>query len=178
MENDRGGEPPRHSSRDVWMEAIEQRTPALTCCCLTVMVRRLAGTSHGEHAQQDDSVSLSTPRRAGPDGIVSSRAPIIAKGVQLPDVAIPRRRTLLGGREFQGLIAHAIIIGGALDFCFGSRRRLSRSRGYCHRLSSSARRSQEIMHGGSSRRLPTRGTGDNSISLSLVSTRCWTASPL
>ena len=81
MENDREANPAT-LVRNV-NEAIEQ-DPGAYVLLLDRDGRRLAGNLVASTRRQDDWVSLSTPRRAGPDGIVHQH-PIIAKGVQLPD---------------------------------------------------------------------------------------------
>jgi signal transduction histidine kinase len=121
--------------------------------------RRLAGNLV-TGTRQDDWVSLSTPRPAGPDGIVHQH-PIIARGVRLPDGGY-----LLVGQdafslaEVRELIARAIVIGGALTSALALAGGFLVSRGILHRLTVVGLASQEIMHGDLSRRLPTRGTGD------------------
>ena len=89
------------------------------------------------------------------------RHPVIARGVQLPDGGY-----LLVGQdafsldEVRELIARAFGVGGALTLAFALVGGFLVSRGILHRLAIVGQASQEIMHGDMSRRLPTRGTGD------------------
>ena len=157
MENDREANPAT-LVRNV-NEAIEQ-DPGAYVLLLDRDGRRLAGNLVASTRRQDDWVSLSTPRRAGPDGIVHQH-PIIAKGVQLPDGGyLLVGQDAFSAAEVRELIAHAIIIGGALTSALALAGGFLVSRGILHRLSVVGQASQEIMHGDLSRRLPTRGTGD------------------
>jgi signal transduction histidine kinase len=139
-------------------EALEQ-DPGAYVLLLDRDGRPLAGNLVTS-TRQDDWVSLSTPRPAGPDGIVHQH-PFIARGLRLPDGGY-----LLVGQdafslaEVRELIARAIIIGGALTSALALGGGFLVSRGILHRLAVVGQASQEIMHGDLSRRLPTRGTGD------------------
>ncbi len=139
-------------------EALEQDAGAYALL-LDRDGRRLAGNLP-TGTRQNGWVSLSAPRPAGPDGAVHQH-PILAKGVLLPDGGY-----LLVGQdafslaEVRELIAHAIIIGGAVTSALALAGGFLVSRGILHRLTVVGQASQEIMHGDLSRRLPTRGTGD------------------
>jgi signal transduction histidine kinase len=139
-------------------EALEQ-DPGAYVLLLDRDGRPLAGNLVTS-TRQDDWVSLTTPRPAGPDGIVHQH-PIIARGLRLPDGGY-----LLVGQdafslaEVRELIARAIVIGGALTSALALAGGFLVSRGILHRLAVVGQASQEIMHGDLSRRLPTRGTGD------------------
>lgn len=139
-------------------EALEQ-DPGAYVLLLDRDGRRLAGNLMAS-TRQVNWLSLSTPHPAGADGIVHHH-PIIAKGVQLPEGGY-----LLVGQdafslaEVRELIEHAIVIGGALTSALALVGGFLVSRGILHRLAVVGQASQEIMHGDLSRRLPTRGTGD------------------
>ena len=103
--------------------------------------------------------SLRVPQR-GPEGALHQH-PVIARGVQLPDGGY-----LLVGQdaysleEVRELIARAFGVGGALTLALAIAGGFLVTRGILHRLAIVGQVSQEIMHGDMSRRLPTRGTGD------------------
>ena len=103
--------------------------------------------------------SLEIPRR-GTDG-ASHQHTVIARGVQLPGGGY-----LLVGQdafsldEVRELIARAFGFGGALTLGLALAGGFLVSRGVLRRLAIVGQATQEIMHGDMSRRLPTRGTGD------------------
>jgi signal transduction histidine kinase len=140
-------------------EALEQ-DPGAYVLLLGRDGQRLAGNLVASTQRPDDWVSLSTPRPAGPDGIVHQH-PIIAKGVLLPNGGyLLVGQDAFSAAEVRELIAHAIIVGGVLTSALALAGGFLVSRGILNRLAGVGQVSQEIMHGDLSRRLPTRGTGD------------------
>jgi len=98
--------------------------------------------------------------RSGADGTLHHH-PVVARGVRLPDGGY-----LLIGQdayaldEARELVARAFAIGGLLTLTLALAGGFLVSRQLLRRLATVGQASQDIMHGDLSRRLPTRGTGD------------------
>lgn len=98
----------------------------------------------------------------GADGsLAGDPHPVLGQGVRLADGSY-----LLFGQdafaldELRELIARAFLLGTAVTLLIALAGGFVVSRRMLHRLAAVGQASQEIMHGDLSRRLPTRGTGD------------------
>ena len=96
-----------------------------------------------------------------PGAVADDPHPLIARAVRLPDGGM-----LLVGQdtfnveELAELLARAFAVGSALTLVLALAGGLLVSRRVLRRLAAVAQAGQQIMHGDLSRRLPTRGTGD------------------
>jgi signal transduction histidine kinase len=144
-------------TRDV-SETLEQ-DPGAYALLVGPDGKRLAGNL-APAARPEGWITFDIPRSAAPDGVFHQH-PVIARGVRLPDGGY-----LLVGQdayaldEARELVARAFGIGGMLTLTVALAGGIFVSRRLLRRLTIVGQASQEIMHGNLSRRLPTRGTGD------------------
>ena len=149
--------PAKALTRDV-TETLEQ-DPGAYAMLVGPGGEHLAGNLAIE-ARPDGWATLDIPRPAATDG-VSHLHPVVARGVRLPDGGY----LLIGQDAFalneaRELVARAFGIGGMLTLTVALAGGFLVSRRLLRRLTTVGQASQEIMRGDLSRRLPTRGTGD------------------